>query len=361
MYENHYNKITYYAKVLNNRKCYNHICGKNMNYINTVISNTDSLTIAITIVIAIFGWIFSLILQRWNVGHQHRVQIRYDIYKHFIKLHKDIQDKLSKLGAKSHPPFILMSSSMTPFELGLKKEYKGVWMTYSESECLFDGEQKWRSYVNDIIATNSDFSTEYLNLLYLFGDWAEPLKSLSVAKDSLMKEVNLIKSHISNDLNTLQMYSSNHGHDWRTWNQSEIKEIADRISRNSYTIGSYIGDFMALIHNELLAKYFKKKRPIRKTLDPQFKVLTKNGIEERLDQKSIKRINKNKEDMISFSRKQLEKDNPAEHKILLESLIAEVCPFCSNSILVIEVENTPNNHSNFKFGCGDELETSIFT
>jgi len=33
-----------------------------------------------------------------NVKHQHRVQIKYDIYKQFVSLHKEIPDSVSELG-----------------------------------------------------------------------------------------------------------------------------------------------------------------------------------------------------------------------------------------------------------------------
>ncbi|MDF1496906.1 MAG: hypothetical protein P1P90_02500 [Patescibacteria group bacterium] len=46
-------------------------------------------------------------------------------------------------------------------------------------------------------------------------------------------------------------------------------------------------DLMVLIHNELLSSYFGHKRPTRRTLDPEYKVLTKKGIIVNLDKDKV--------------------------------------------------------------------------
>jgi low affinity Fe/Cu permease len=49
----------------------------------------DIFTVSITIGIAVFGWLISLLLQRKNLKDQHRIQVKYDIYKEFVLLRKE--------------------------------------------------------------------------------------------------------------------------------------------------------------------------------------------------------------------------------------------------------------------------------
>ena len=94
------------------------------------------------IILAIAGWLIALWLQNKNTKQQLKTEIKYDIYKQFVVLHKENQDVLANLMANTNPPFIFMESSMIPFELKLKKEYKGEWIQSGEMECVFEGEKK---------------------------------------------------------------------------------------------------------------------------------------------------------------------------------------------------------------------------
>ncbi len=86
-------------------------------------------------------------------------------------------------------------------------------------ECLLDGENKWNSFIQELIQANIDFNNKYVDLLYLFGDWRAVLKPLLPTKDIFSKKIEIIKAEISEDLSTLQMYTSKQGYDWRTWDQ----------------------------------------------------------------------------------------------------------------------------------------------
>jgi len=119
-------------------------------------------TFIATIATAVIGWLIALWLQGKNIKQQHKVQIQYDIYKQLVQARKDLQEPLNELGASIVTPFILMDSSMIPFQLKLKKQYKDLWFEYTESECLQDGEQKWNSYVNNIKNTASKFINKYI-------------------------------------------------------------------------------------------------------------------------------------------------------------------------------------------------------
>jgi len=130
--------------------------------------NIDLYTLIATIATAVIGWLVALWLQGKNIKQQHKIQIKYDIYRQFVQIHKESQDTLSKLGASTGTPFILMESSMIPFDLKLKKQFKDIWLTYSESECVFEGEQKWTSYVRDIKRFYSEFNNKNVSLLYVF-------------------------------------------------------------------------------------------------------------------------------------------------------------------------------------------------
>lgn len=326
--------------------------------VRIIFQNINVFTLTVTIVVAVFGWIFALWLQHRNTKQQHRIQIRYDIYKQFVQLHKDIQNALSKLGAEARPPFILMESSMIPFELKLNKEYKGQWIPHSEQECVFKGEQEWTSFVQGLLNDYSEFSNNFIKILYITEDWAAAFKPLLSTKEVLYKEVERLKEHVHIQLTTLQMYTSKHGHDWRKWDRGEVEKITASVSENTMTIGSYLSDFMVLIHNELLASYFGYKRPTRKTLDTKFKVLAKDGIVENVDWEMLERMKVWKEQLISYAKEKLQKfgdqssnSMSTEYATFLRSVASGICPNCHTSILVMEAEKAEDNFC-FRYACG---------
>ncbi|NCB20651.1 MAG: hypothetical protein EOM88_01850 [Clostridia bacterium] len=55
-------------------------------------SNNMDYTLVVTIFVAVLGWIVAIVLQHRNIRNQHKVQIRYDIYKQLVQAKKDIQD-----------------------------------------------------------------------------------------------------------------------------------------------------------------------------------------------------------------------------------------------------------------------------
>lgn len=308
------------------------------------LANTDLITLSVTIVIAIAGWIIALLLQRHNTKEQHKIQIRYDIYKQFVDLHKEAQDQLGKLAAQSRPPFILMESSMIPFQLGLKREYKGQWIPYSEQECIFEGQKKWTSFVQECFDLYSGFSNKLIQFMYVTEDWEAAISPLLPTKQVLHKEVEALKDKIHSNLNILQSYSSTSKQDWRSWNKDEIENTAQAISNDALAISSYFNDFMVLIHNELLSSYFKHERPIRKTLDPNYKVLTKNGIIEQLDHEMISKMEKWKV--------QLRQEAPAS---LQQAISNDLCPHCNASLLILGAE-VNDTGTTFVFACGHKMD-----
>lgn len=236
----------------------------------------------LTLLLAILGWIAALWLQRSNAKHEHRIQVRYEIYKLLIKGGEKTHAQLHKLGANS-PPLILMSTSMIPFDLKLKKEHKGVWIQYSEQECVHEGAEKWRTFVNELIEKYFAFTNQYLEMLYAFEGWEAAIESLIPAQKVLYQEVEDLNRKIYADISKLQTYTTTHGFDWRKWDKKDVEDISASIRDNSSTISNYIADFMALIHNELLSEHFKYHKPIRKTLDAKYKVLTSEGLIVRLE------------------------------------------------------------------------------
>ena len=317
----------------------------------------DILTLLTSIGATITGWIFALLLQRNNIKSQHRVQIKYDIYKQFVSLKKEIRDSISKFSSHSSSPFILMGSSMIPFELKLTKEYKDQWIPWTEQECLFEGEKKWTSFVQEFYTLYFDFSNKYLNMLSVTEDWAAPLAPLLPTKDILYLEVDKLKKQISEHLGILQMYASNHGHDWRTWDEKEVEKILENIREDATTIGSYIHDFMVLIHNELLSSYFEHERPIRKTLGIKYKVLTKSGIVENVDWGMVKKTEKLTAEVSSYAKEQLLKFTPPngtisdEYKKFLTSIESGVCSNCNTTILVMDKIQEGDSFC-YNFACG---------
>lgn len=266
----------------------NNFMGRFLNLFKNIDNNL------VVIILAVIGWVIALILQNINIKQQLKTEIKYDVYKQLVILHKETQDSLALFMAKARPPFILMESSMISFNLNLKKEYKGEWIPYTELDCLLEGGIKWNSFIADMNKEYFDFSDKYVSMLYILSDWMAPIKNLNEVKDILIKEINVIKNNIYKNINILQMYSSKNDHDWRKWNKEEVEKITNDISNDAQSISSYIGDFMVLIHNELLSGYFKYKRPTRKTFDEKYKVLKKEGLVINLetDKDKIEEFNK---------------------------------------------------------------------
>lgn len=250
--------------------------------LQNLLSNVDNLTLAVTILLAVIGWLVALWLQRNNAKHEHKIQVRYDIYKQLLKSSQETQGKLGELVAIS-PPLILMESSMIPFDLKLKKEYKGEWIPYNEQECISDGGQKWLDFIRGAFDKYFAFVNQNHEMLVAFEGWEAALESLMSAQKVFSKEVNKLSRKIHRDISKLQMYNTEHGHDWRKWNKEEIESVVNRIRDNSMTITTYVSDLMTLVHNELLSNYFNYQKPIRKTLDPKCKVLTSEGLILRLE------------------------------------------------------------------------------
>ncbi|HDY73024.1 MAG TPA: hypothetical protein ENH86_00420 [Candidatus Jorgensenbacteria bacterium] len=63
-----------------------------------------------------------------------------------------------------------------------------------------------------------------------------------------------------------------------------------------------------LVTNELLSKYFTYQKPIRKTLDPKYKVLTKDGLVIRL-QKDHKRLLAESEERIRKAKEKVSEEH----------------------------------------------------
>ncbi|MFA5997548.1 MAG: hypothetical protein WC791_03620 [Candidatus Paceibacterota bacterium] len=230
------------------------------------------------IILAVAGWLVALWMQGKNIKQQLITEIKYDIYKQFVVLHKENQDALASFMAKTSTPFILMESSMISFDLKLKKEYKGEWIPYGEMECVFEGTKKWTSFVNELNSSYFDFNDKYIAILYLFDDWMAPIKNLYAVKESLVAEIDNTKARIFKNISMLQMYSVNNEYDWRKWNRDDVDKITKDIHEDAWSISCYLHDFMVLAHNELLSEYFEYSRPTRKTLDAKYLVLTKKGI-----------------------------------------------------------------------------------
>ncbi len=246
---------------------------------------------------------------------------------------------------------------MVAFDLKLTKEYKEQWIPWTEQECLFEGEKKWTSFTQELFDLYSKFSNKFLNMLYVVEDWAATLKPLLPTKDIFFRETEQLKKNIHKQLGLLQMYSSKHGHDWRTWDQKDVERITQSINEDAMAVGSYLHDFMVLIHNELLASYFGHKRPIRKTLDPKFKVLVKGAIVENVDWAMVKKTEEWKAELISYANEQLKKSSPPngnispEYKKFLDFVASGICPNCTTPILVMEAERAEDSFC-FRYACG---------
>lgn len=316
-------------------------------YIKSTSQNLDTLTL----VIAVLGWIFALWLQQRGAKQQHKIQIRYEIYKQFVHLHKEIQDSINKLNAHSHPPFVLMESSMIPFQLGLKREYKDIWLPYSEQDCVFEGEKKWTSFTQELFNDYFKCSEKLLQFSYIFEDWEGALEPLLPTMPILSVEIKNQKKIIFEQISEFQSYASKHSHDWRKWDQKEVEKITQLISESAMRIGLYMGDFMVLIHNELLSSYFGHKRQIRKTLDPKYKVLMKDGVIENVDHKLVENMEGWKANLFS-----LVNAYPGDNKTINEiaSIKNDRCPSCGTELMVMDTKCVSAG-TLFSFACGHSV------
>lgn len=319
--------------------------------------NNMDYTLVVTIFVAVLGWIIAIVLQHRNIRNQHKVQIRYDIYKQLVQAKKDTQDPLNSLGVSIVTPFIIMDSSMIPFEHKFKKKYKDVWVDYTEGECLAEGEQKWNIYVNNIRKAYSEFVGEYIKLMSIFENWESALSKLINARKTLFAEIERLKKNINSQVDFLSSYYIKNGHDWRKWNKDELDKRAKDINYSAGEIGSYINDFLVLAHNELVAKYFNYYRQLRKPLSPEHRVLSLNGLIDNTDYEKVAEMKVNKEKLLSHAQKLLDRGLSPNSKIasdyeaFLKSVIAGICPVCKNPIEVFSVDETEDGFS-FHYLCG---------
>ncbi len=317
-------------------------------------SSVDQLTLIATIFIAIVGWIIALLIQRSNAKHEHRIQVQYDIYKELLKAAKDTQDRLNTLGATA-APLILMDSCMIAYELKIPKKHGDIFVPTSEIECLLDGERKWSEFTKKVFSDYFAFTNQYIGMSYIFSGWISAISPLIKAQETLAKETDILREKVYAASQELQSCTHVHGHDWRKWDRAEIEKLITEIRDASQTIGIYIHDFMVLAHNELLSKYFDYKKPIRRTLGPEYKVLTSEGLVVSLDKEKIKEMIVNKEKLTEIITQKLKEAQPQsmseEYENYLLSTKSGICSTCKNPIEVYEAEIL-NDSFMFKFTCG---------
>jgi len=311
------------------------------------------LTLIVPIVIAIAGWIIAVIIQGYTLRKKHRIDIRYDIYKQFVTLHKKLEKNLHQFSANTLDPFLQMKGAMIPSTIEI--------LNKSTSNCLQDANKIWLDYYEKLQSNYFQFNDEYLNMLYLFEDWNAPLEKLLSTTNTYSQVVNHLQGNIYKNLSTLQLYQSKADYDWRNWDQKEIKDIIESIKSDILDISYYTIDLMILIHNELLGKHFRQKRLIRKTTSEKYKVLTKKGICIRLDKTLIKKLAKNKKVLINVIEQALDTETIPTQENLKKSISLlknGVCPKCKNKIDIYNIEKK-DGYIFFKFTCGDVWETVI--
>lgn len=221
----------------------------------------------ISILLVLIGWIFTIFLNRKNIKDQLKTQIKYDIYKQVTQIHHEIQGSLSKLSTASIFPFILMDSTFTVFKIIQK----------TELEALQEGWNAWNKHVKKALNDYSEFLNNYAKFLYFIEDWCGPLKKLKSAQKLLNEEIEKKREKIYKIISDCQTISIKRGYNWREWDKKEIEEIGNELTESVLNIECYLHDFIVLVHNELMAEYFKYKIETRKPQDKAYKVLTIKG------------------------------------------------------------------------------------
>lgn len=235
------------------------------NFMKIIAENGKTIT---TIVLVAIGWIITLFLQRKNIKNQLKTKIKYDIYNHVTQIHHEIQGSLSKLNTASIFPFILMDSTFIGVEFELR----------TEQEALREGWNVWNKHVKKALNDYFEFINNYVKFLYFIEDWSGPLKKLESAQKKLKEEVDKKSKKINKIINDWQTISIKRGYNWREWDKEAIKEIGKELSEGVvFDIECYLHDFIVLVHNELMAEYFKYKIETRKPQDEAYKVLTIKG------------------------------------------------------------------------------------
>lgn len=236
-----------------------------MNWIEIIIA--ENIKTIILIVLAAIGWFIALCLQRKNIKDQLKTQIKYYIYKQVTQIQHEIQGSLSKLSTASISPFILMDSIFIGVEIKLR----------TEQEALQEGWNVWNKFVKKVLNDYFEFMNNYPKFLYFIEDWCGPLKKLESAQKKLIEEVDKKSKKIYKIITDWQTISTKEGYDWRKWDKEAIKEVGKELSGSVLDIECYLHDFIVLVHNELMAEYFKYQIETRKPQDKAYKVLTIKG------------------------------------------------------------------------------------
>jgi len=222
--------------------------------------------VGVTIILALVGWIVALVLQNKNSKDQITGQIKYDLYKEAVGLHQMIQDHLSKL-TTIYPPFTVMDGFLIGVEHGLK----------SRVEALSEGWDYWNGFISSNQGSYFKYTEQYIKFLYLLADWAGPLHRLEMAKKDLDKRIAISNSKIYDTLSKLQLLSSKLGFYWDEHDRGSIEEGFKLVRNESIIIQLALYDFVVLVHNELMADYFKYLIPTREPEDPMYEILTEDG------------------------------------------------------------------------------------
>ncbi len=240
--------------------------------------------IIVTAVLTVSGWVLSVYLQNKNVKEQQKAQINYDIYKELVIAHKSLQKALAKFSAVINPPLILMESELVPWELSNQLAENSVFKHVTLDECIEKGMLRYKKWLHD------DFYPKYFNYQeelgkfgYLMSDWSAPLSSIETASKNLRTSIKETNSVFEETNKRLYNFPQKNGTDWRKWNKHEIEQIVDVATKEAHVLGSYISDYMVLAHNELLSPYYRYHREMRKTYGEDYKVLTKDGFETRIE------------------------------------------------------------------------------
>lgn len=227
----------------------------------------ENIKTIIPIVLVVIGWLIALFLQRKNIKDQLKTQIKYYIYRQITQIHHEIQGSLSKLGTASIFPFTLMDFIFIGVEVKLR----------TEQEALQEGWNAWNKHVKKAFNDYLEFLNNYAKFLYFIEDWRGPLKKLKSAQKLLNEEIEKKYKKINKIISDWQTISIKRGYNWREWDKKEIEEIGNELKEGVFEIECYLYDFIVLVHNELMADYFKYKIETRKPKDKAYKVLTIKG------------------------------------------------------------------------------------
>ena len=240
--------------------------------INFLLTNKDIVNFALIFIgniLVVVGWIIVFWLGLSQQKKQLQNNAKMKIYEELYEIKKELDECSVGLGLKFTKfslPFLAMSWEKEP-----NANLKAL--------------EHWRKYLMEISEESYSFSKIYSKLWNHSEMWISAMPELKKAKKELFeKQLNNLSKKISAHHIYLQNLSIKQ-FNWKLWNRQEIEKKHEEVNSlfNAIACG-YVDDYLALIHNRLVAPILGHRKKLRENfanLDKakEYYVLTEKGLE----------------------------------------------------------------------------------